>query len=62
MSEKKPRGGARKGAGRKPTDDPVVKVTITLKRALRDKFLSLGGSKWLAVKVAKARLEEKDLG
>lgn len=60
MTAKPKRGGAREGAGRKKADDPVVDMTITLKQALKTKFIALGGSKWLAVKVAKAKLEAKE--
>lgn len=44
MSENQ-HGGARPGAGRKPTGNIQVTVRLTPKQALV--FKSLGGSKWL---------------
>lgn len=44
--QKKGRGGARKGAGRKPLPGAYM-TTIILTEALRPKIKRLGGSKWI---------------
>ena len=45
----KTRGGIRKGQGRKPlaTDQPTVKVNLTMTKAQRAKLADLGGSAWV---------------
>lgn len=40
-------GGSRKGAGRKPLAETVVKITVKLSPEQREKFHALGGSDWL---------------
>lgn len=57
MSEKSKRGGAREGAGRKPTPEAdALKVgSIRLTLAQSDKLARLGGVAWLRERIDKAR-------
>lgn len=51
--KKKGRGGARKGAGRKPLPGAFM-TTIILTEDLRPKLKKLGGSKWIRCQIQKA--------
>ncbi|MEI7464283.1 MAG: hypothetical protein WCJ87_02980 [Burkholderiales bacterium] len=61
MSEKKNRGGAREGAGRKPTPEAdALKVgSIRLTLAQWEKLARLGGVAWLRTRIDKARTPEE---
>ena len=61
MSEKKKRGGAREGAGRKPTSeaDALMVGSIRLTQAQWDKLARLGGVAWLRERIDKARTPEE---
>lgn len=48
MEKKSNRGGARKGAGRKPIVKGGVHMTITLTPEQKEKLKALGGSRWVA--------------
>ena len=56
-SDPKPRGGARKGAGRKTSDgvSGVVPVNITLTPDERAKLKALGGSAWVRAQLRLAK-------
>ena len=60
MSETNKRGGAREGAGRKPTPEAeALKVgSIRLTQAQWDKMARLGGAAWLRERIDKARAPE----
>lgn len=60
MSGINKRGGAREGAGRKPTPeaDALRVGSIRLTQAQWDKLARLGGSSWLREKINKARAPE----
>jgi hypothetical protein len=60
MKEAAKRGGAREGAGRKPTpEDDALKVgSIRLTAAQWDKLARLGGVVWLRDRIDKARAPE----
>jgi len=60
LSEKKKRGGAREGAGRKPTPEAdALKVgSIRLTLTQWDKLALLGGVAWLREHFDKARTPE----
>ena len=60
MSEKKNRGGAREGAGRKPTPeaDALKMGSVPLTLAQSDKLARLGGVAWLRERIDKARPPE----
>ena len=60
MTETAKRGGARKGAGRKPTPEPdALRVgSIRLTQAHWDKLARLGGVAWLRERIEKARVPE----
>jgi len=61
LSETKKRGGAREGAGRKPTPEAdALKVgSIRLTQAQWDKLARLGGVAWLGERIDKARTPEE---
>lgn len=58
MSEAAKRGGAREGAGRKPTPeaDTLRVVSIRLTHAQWDKLAALGGVAWLRGKIDRATI------
>ena len=60
MSETNKRGGARDGAGRKPTPeaDALRVGSIRLTQAQWDKLARLGGVAWLRERIDKARAPE----
>ena len=49
----KPRGGAGRGQGRKPSTNPTSPISIRLTAAQHAAYMSRGGAKWL-----KALLED----
>lgn len=59
MKEAAKRGGAREGAGRKPTPEAeALRVgSIRLTQAQRDKLAALGGVAWLRDKINRARVD-----
>lgn len=60
MKEAAKRGGAREGAGRKPTPeaDALRVGSIRLTAAQWDKLARLGGVAWLRARIEKAREHE----
>ena len=58
MNEAAKRGGAREGAGRKPTPeaDALRVGSIRLTQAQWDKLAALGGVAWLRDKIDRARV------
>ena len=58
MSKTNKRGGAREGAGRKPTPeaDALRVGSIRLTQAQWDKLAALGGVAWLRDKIDRARV------
>jgi hypothetical protein len=59
MKEAAKRGGAREGAGRKPTPeaDALRVGSIRLTQAQWDKLAALGGMAWLRDKINRARVD-----
>jgi hypothetical protein len=59
MKEAAKRGGAREGAGRKPTPeaDALRVGSIRLTQAQWDKLAALGGVAWLRDKINRARVD-----
>jgi len=59
MKEAAKRGGAREGAGRKPTPEAeALRVgSIRLTQAQWDKLAALGGVAWLRDKINRARVD-----
>lgn len=59
MKEAAKRGGAREGAGRKPTPeaDALRVGSIRLTQAQWDKLARLGGVTWLRDKINRARVD-----
>jgi len=41
------KGGARPGAGRKPTKNPTKPISIRLTQAQHAEYMKQGGAKWL---------------
>lgn len=53
----KPRGGARKGAGRPKFAEPTVSHSIRLTKWQIERLKLLGGSKWIREQIALAQLD-----
>ena len=43
----KPRGGAGRGQGRKPSTNPTSPISIRLTAAQHARYMTLGGARWL---------------
>lgn len=55
--DKKTRGGAGRGQGRKPVTEgqPTVTVSLRMTEGQRDKLQRLGGAKWVRQRIDKAK-------
>lgn len=51
------RGGAGRGQGRKPLEEGVETVPVTVRMTLRqkDKLARLGGAKWIRARIDRAK-------
>ena len=47
MQGPKPRGGAGRGQGRKPSQDPTTPISVRLTAAQHAAYMAQGGAKWL---------------